>query len=130
VIDFTQWNVGDKVWMVNMAEHGDGRKVGKVLSLSQAQAANASSDPAVGRFLEFRVVRNPAQPDVSQVPVNLIENPAHTAPVARTRVFEFGRGANQTLPLGSNPQTASEGPWGIKLDGGSMLAAAFNRVSA
>jgi manganese oxidase len=130
VIDFTQWSVGQKVWFVNMAEHGDGRKVGKVLSLGEAQQSNASSDPGVGRFLEFRIVRDPAQPDLSQVPVTLIPNPVLTGPVARTRNFEVGRGGGQNLPLGSNPQTASEGPWGIKTDGGPMLNASFDRVSA
>ena len=129
VIDFTQWSVGSKVHLVNMAEHNDGRQVSKTLSLSEALRGSAK-DPGVGRFLEFRVVRNPARPDTSQVPLNLIENPALTLPVARTRVFEFGRGAQQNLPTTGEPVTASQGPWGIKTDGGSMLAAAFSRVTA
>jgi manganese oxidase len=126
VIDFTQWSVGQKVWMVNLAEHNDGRLVSKDLSITEAQAGT-SNDPGVGRFLEFRIVRNPALADVSQVPLTLIPNPALTAPVSRTRVFEFGTGGNQTIPVG---QTASAGPWGIKTDGGSMLNAAYSRVSA
>ena len=129
VIDFTQWSVGSKVAMVNLAEHSNGRKVDKVLSLGEALSGN-SPDPAVGKFLEFRIVREPATPDVSQVPLELIPNPSLAAPVARERVFEFGRGANQTLPLTTNPITASEGPWGIKTDGGAMLAAAYSRVTA
>ncbi len=129
VIDFTQWTVGSKVHLVNLAEHNDGRQVHRTLSLAQA-LAGSDRDPGVGRFLEFRIVCNPAQPDVSQVPLNLIENPALTQPVSRTRVFEFGRGANQTLPTEGTLPTASEGPWGIRTDGGSMLAAAFSRVSA
>jgi manganese oxidase len=129
VIDFTQWTVGSKVHLVNLAEHNDGRKVYKTLSLAEA-LAGSDRDPGVGRFLEFRIVRNPAQPDVSQVPLNLIENPTMSQPVARTRVFEFGRGANQTLPTEGALPTASVGPWGIRTDGGSMLAAAFSRVSA
>jgi manganese oxidase len=129
VIDFTQWNVGDKVSMVNLAEHNSGRLVAKDLSLAQA-LSGTSPDPGVGKFLEFRIVRDPAQADVSQVPVNLIPNPALTAPVARERVFEFGRGGNQTIPPGSNPSTSSVGPWGIRTDGGAMLNAAFSRVSA
>ena len=129
VIDFTQWSVGSKVAMVNLAEHSNGRTVDKVLSLGEALSGN-SPDPAVGKFLEFRIVREPATPDVSQVPRALIPNPSLAAPVARERVFEFGRGANQTLPHTDNPVTASEGPWGIKTDGGAMLAAAYSRVTA
>ena len=129
VIDFTQWSVGSKVAMVNLAEHSNGRTVDKVLSLGEALSGN-SPDPAVGKFLEFRIVREPATPDVSQVPRALIPNPSLAAPVARERVFEFGRGANQTLPHTDNPVTASEGPWGIKTDGSAMLAAAYSRVTA
>ena len=129
VIDFTQWSVGSTVQMVNLAEHSNGRLVSKVLSLNEALSGN-SSDPGVGAFLEFRVVREPSKPDLSQVPLNLIPNPSLAAPVACERVFEFGRGANQTVAPTTNPTTASEGPWGIKTDGGAMLAAAYSRVTA
>jgi len=129
VIDFTQWSVGSTVWLVNLAEHADGREVHDVLSRSEAQEPGRSDDPCVGRFLELRIVRHPATPDVSQVPATLIPNPSLAAPVSRTRVFEFGRGANQTLPHTENPLTASEGPWGIKVDGSEMLSAAFARSS-
>jgi FtsP/CotA-like multicopper oxidase with cupredoxin domain len=127
VIDFSRYSIGSRVSMVNLAEHNDGRKPDDFLSLADALAGR-SSDPGVGKFLEFRVVRNPAQPDISQVPAVLIPNPdLSTIPVARVREFEFGRGASQPL---NDPIAASEGEWGIKTDGGDMLAAAFSRVSA
>lgn len=127
VIDFSRYGIGQKVWMVNLAEHSNGREVHDDLSLAEALSGN-SDDPGVGRFLEFRVVRNPAQPDVSQVPGVLIPNPdLSQIPVSRERVFEWGRGADQTLAVG---QTASDGEWGARTDGGAMLAAAFSRVSA
>lgn len=127
VIDFSRYALGSKVWMVNLAEHQDGRRVARDLSLNEAQSGR-SDDPGVGRFLEFRVVRNPAQPDLSQVPATLIPNPdLAKIPVARQRVFEFGRGANQTS---RDSITSYIGPWGIKTDGGDMLAADFGRISA
>jgi manganese oxidase len=127
VIDFSRYSIGQKVWMVNLAEHNDGRLPSEDLSLSEA-LSGTSSDPCVGKFLEFRIVRNPAQPDVSQVPKVLIPNPDLSAiPVVRERVFEWGRGANQTI---RDPITASEGEWGVKTNGGDMLAASFGRVSA
>ena len=94
-----------------------------------AQALSGQSpDPGVGRFLEFRVVRDPIRPDVSQVPDTMIPNPdLSKVPVARERVFEFGRGAGQSS---SNPITAAIGPWGIRTDNGATLAADFGRVSA
>ncbi len=128
VIDFSRYSIGQKVQMVNLAEHRDGRKPEKFLSLSEA-LSGTSSDPGVGAFLEFRIVRNPAQPDVSQVPDVLIPNPDLTnIPVARIREFDFGRGASQ--PLSTADGSASQGEWGIKADGGDMLAAAFSRVTS
>jgi FtsP/CotA-like multicopper oxidase with cupredoxin domain len=128
VIDFSRYSVGEKVWMVNLAEHQDGRRPAKDLTLAQALSGQ-SPDPAVGRLLEFRIVRDPAKPDVSQVPDTLIPNPELSSiPVARERVFEFGRGANQTS---ADPITAAFlAPWGIRTDDGALLAADFGRVSA
>ena len=127
VIDFSRYSVNDKVWMVNLAEHSDGKRVANDLTLAEALSGQ-SADPCVGKFLEFRVVRDPATPDVSQVPVTLIPNPnlAHV-PVARQRIFEFGRGAGQTT---NDPVSTFFGPWGIKTDNGDMLAADFGRISA
>lgn len=127
VIDFSRYRVGDKVWMVNLCEHQDGKKPAKDLSLSDALSGK-SADPCVGKFLEFRIVCDPANPDLSQVPSVLIPNPdLSNIPVARTRTFEFGSGASQSS---SDPITAFIGPWGIKTDGGSMLNADYGRVSA
>jgi manganese oxidase len=127
VIDFSRYTVGDKVALVNLCEHQDGKKPAKDLALSDALSGK-SPDPCVGKFLEFRIVRNPATPDLSQVPSTLIPNPdLSRIPVARERVFEFGSGASQSS---SDPITAFVGPWGIKTDGGGTLAADFGRISA
>jgi FtsP/CotA-like multicopper oxidase with cupredoxin domain len=128
VIDFSRYSIGSKVQFVNLAEHDSGRLPSKFLSIRDALSGN-SSDPGVGAFLEFRVVRNPAVADQSVVPATLIPNPdLSNVPVVRERLFEFGRGANQPLPTGDG--TASEGEWGVKTDGGDMLAAAYSRLTA
>jgi FtsP/CotA-like multicopper oxidase with cupredoxin domain len=127
VIDFSRYNAGDKVWWVNLCEHQDGKKPAKDLSLAEALSGN-SADPCVGKFLEFRIVRDPPTPDVSQVPDTMIPNPDLSAvPVTNERVFEFGDGANQTT---NDPVTTFFGPWGIRVNGNKMLAADFGRVSA
>jgi FtsP/CotA-like multicopper oxidase with cupredoxin domain len=135
VIDFSRYPIGAKASLVNLAEHTDGREVNADLTLGEA-LSGASPDPGVGSFLEFRVVRNPAQPDISQVPAVLIPNPdLFNIAVARVREFEFGRNANQTINDPGPPNTAGSGPWGIRTGsfdgiGNQMLAAAFSRVSA
>ncbi len=127
VIDFSRYSIGQKVWMVNLSEHKDGKLVHKNLSIAEAISGN-SDDPAVGKFLEFRIARDPAQPDISQVPSTLIPNPdLSNIPVAQERIFEFGRGAKQTT---FDPVSSFFGPWGVKTDGGDMLAADFGRISA
>ena len=126
VIDFSRYSIGQKVWMVNLAEHQDGKKTSNDLTVAEALSGN-SSDPCVGKFLEFRIVRDPAQPDVSQVPAVLIPNPdLSQVPVARTRTFEFGSGGQKT----NDPVTSFFGPWGIKTDDGDSLDADFGRISA
>lgn len=127
VIDFSRYVTNTKVYLVNLAEHQDGKRVAKDLSLSDAMSGK-SSDPCVGKFIEFRVVRDPATPDVSQVPKVLIPNPdLSKIPVARQRTFEFGSGASQST---KSSFSSAVGPWGVKVDGGAMLAADFGRVSA
>ncbi len=134
VIDFSRYGIGSKVWLVNLCEHQDGKKPSADRTLSDALSGK-SPDPCVGKFLEFRIVRNPATPDQSQVPATLIPNPdLSNIPVARERTFVFGSGAsqNQSDPItsfitGAGGQT---GPWGIATDNGRMLNADFGRLSA
>src|SRR5262249_11008622 len=127
VIDFSRYSIGQKVSMVNLAEHEDGTRVANDLTLAEA-LSGSSSDPCVGKLLEFRIVRNPASPDQSQVPDPMIPNPDLSAvPVARERTFEFKDGAVQTT---NDPVTSFFGPWGIETNDGETLAADFGRISA
>jgi FtsP/CotA-like multicopper oxidase with cupredoxin domain len=127
VIDFSRYAVGSKVWWVNLTQQTNGKKPDKDLSIRDA-LAGSSNDPLVGKFLEFRIVRTPASPDVSQVPATMIPNPDLSAlPVARTRTFEWGSGGSQT----TTGSTAFVGPWGVKTDNqGAMLDADYGRITA
>src|SRR5262249_5278923 len=124
VIDFSRYNVGDKVWMVNVAEHQNGKKPNSDLTIAQALAGK-SNDPCVGKFLEFRIVPV-TQTDVSQVPAVLIPNPdLSNVPIARERTFTFGSGASQPLspddPAAFTTGAGGQvGPWGVSTDGGRM----------
>ncbi|PYP91799.1 MAG: copper oxidase [Candidatus Angelobacter sp. Gp1-AA117] len=129
VIDFSRYSIGNKVWMVNLCEHQDGKKPSKDLTIAQA-LSGTSLDPCVGKFLEFRIVRDPAQPDQSQVPDTMILNPDLSAiPVAAQRTFQFGSGAKQTT---NDPTSAYNGTgnWGVSTDNLGMKKADFGRVSA
>src|SRR5262249_33499677 len=142
VIDFSNYQIGDKLHLVNLADHSnvaqgslDGQKPFTDLTMPQA-LSGTSHDPCVGRFLEFRVVRNPAVPDQSQVPDVMIPNPdLSQIPVVNERTFVFGKDGIQTS---GDPVTAGPGHWGIFTAsgvlpdgaGGVQLAADYNRISA
>ncbi len=132
VIDFSAYQQGDRLHLVNLADHSNvgaltGTRPMRLLTLSEA-LSGTSPDPCVGRFLEFRVGALPAEPDQSVVPFQLIPNPDLSGiPVSRERTFVFGRDGIQT---GTSPNTAFVGPWGIATDGGQSFDADYGRVSA
>jgi manganese oxidase len=127
VIDFSTYNIGDKLHLVNLCEHQDGKKPAKDLTMAAA-LSGTSADPCVGRFLEFRIVRDPAKPDNSRVPAVMIPNPdLSSIPVVRERTFVFGDGGSQPS---TDPNTAFIGPWAIGVDGGAKLNADYGRRSA
>jgi FtsP/CotA-like multicopper oxidase with cupredoxin domain len=125
VIDFSRYRVGSKVYFVNLAKQTNGRAPDEDLSLQQALKGDPD-DPVVGKFLEFRVVRQPAYPDMSQVPDPMIPNP--TLPtVVHNRSFGFDRGGFQTKVS----QSSFNGPWGVQTDDrGGSLDADYGRISA
>ena len=127
IIDFSRYQVGQRVSMVNLAEHDNGLLVKKDRSLSDALSGK-SKDPCVGKFLEFRIARDPAYPDKSKIPAVMIPNPNLSAiPIARYRTFEFGKGAKNVT---NDLATSFSGQWGVKTDGAVMEAADFGRASA
>ena len=42
VIDFSRYAMGDKVWMVNVAEHMDGKKPSNDLTIAQALSGQSA----------------------------------------------------------------------------------------
>ena len=139
VIDFSRYNIGATVSLVNLQEQTSGQGPGAILSVSQALQGD-TNDPCVGPFLQFQVVRNPAKADQSVCPntsIPLIPNPdLSKIKVARQRTFVFGDNGKVTT---NDPVTTynDTGPWGIAVSntggtpgGGSQRAADFGRVSA
>jgi FtsP/CotA-like multicopper oxidase with cupredoxin domain len=136
VVDFSKFKVGDKCWFVNLCEHNNGKK--PVADLTMAQALSGqSNDPCVGKFLEFRIVRDPAQPDQSQcfAGMPMIPNPdLRNIPISRQRTFLFGSGGFQPLPATEQTYTTGAGnqpgPWGVSTDDGPVYNASWGRISA
>ncbi len=144
VLDFSSFPVGKKLYLVNLAQFQDGRRVGAELTLSQA--LQGSADPAVGAIMQFNVASSVPSIDDPNA-TNTIANACGAfdtsrvvdpddlgtswqiptvAPV-RTRVIELVRGADG----GGLPFDHPDGnePWGIKVNGKAAHLADMRRVS-
>lgn len=145
VVDFAQFAPGTKLYMVNLLEHEDGREPEELIPLAdvldgeygpEVDGDRNRTDPAVTKFLEFRVHAY-AGTDLSMNPAEyvagnglgpngtdktMIPRPTFTQTEldnAIHRSFEFGRSSG----------TDSK-PWTIKTDGGGGLTADPRRLSA
>ncbi|VAW51068.1 Glycoprotein gp2 [hydrothermal vent metagenome] len=129
IIDFSNYAPGTKIYMVNIMEHRNGRRPNRVASLASVLADTYSGDPAVGKFLEFRVAAYTGT-DLSMNPADfvagqqvLLEQPgfsdAELAGATR-HTFRFGRGGGGTDRV----------PWTIATDGGQGVGMDVRRISA
>ncbi len=152
VVDFSKHGIqpGDKLYMVNMLERQTGRKPSKRIPLEEILSGQynprmqdndndgaadrwVGGDPAVGRFLEFRVHSyagrdmsmdpvdfEPGKKKMIPLPINR-DDPADQALLAnaRHRTFEFVRSSG-----------TDEAPWTIKTDGEDAFPMDPRRISA
>ncbi|MDF1852303.1 MAG: cytochrome c peroxidase [Verrucomicrobiales bacterium] len=139
IVDFASQGIvpGDKLYFVNTLEHDDGRGPDGMIPLSEILSGQyvaeqrdgvwVSNDPAVGKFLEFRVTEYDGE-DLSMNPADYVPGAQKMIPLPidrtalgnpKRRTFEFGRGSG-----------TDNAPWTIKTDGGPSLLGDPRRVSA
>ena len=155
VVDFSNFRVGDQLYLVNRLQQTDGRKPDKAVSMAEALSGK-NVDPCVGANMQFRVVGSVPSVDVEGVTLtvanscgsndlSLVDRDASglirsltdqipiVAPV-RTRVVEFGRGNGDSRAGGNGACTPDcsevvQGfPWIIKINGQSAHSMNANRV--
>jgi FtsP/CotA-like multicopper oxidase with cupredoxin domain len=143
IVDFSNFRIGDRVYLVNLLQQTNGRKPDKALSLASALRGD-NNDPVVGAILEFRIVgqvqsvdvpgvmHRSTDPDPSVVPAVLTEQIPIVTPV-RTRLVEFGRGDGDSRGFDGQctpdcPETATF-PWIIKVNGQAAHSFNANRIS-
>ncbi|HLF98230.1 MAG TPA: hypothetical protein VI457_13895, partial [Methylococcaceae bacterium] len=125
VVDFRNFKEGDTLYFVNLLEHANGRGPQRELPLAdvlsgfyQSDPLGLGVDPAVGKFLEFRV-KAYAGNDLSMNPADYEEGGKKMIPLpnftaaelqnAKHRHFEFGRDA-------TDADAALDKPWTIVTD--------------
>jgi FtsP/CotA-like multicopper oxidase with cupredoxin domain len=90
--------------------------------------AAISEDPAVGKFLEFRVVAYEGN-DSSMDPVDYVEGKKKMIPLPGFTSAELANARHRTFEFGRSSGTDSA-PWTIKTDGGQGFGMDPDRISA
>jgi len=128
VVDFSRYAPGTKIYFVNLLEHRDGAGPKDEVKLKDVLSGKYKGDPAVGKFLEFRV-----QPysgtDLSMNPADYVEGKKKMIPRPEISQAEISKARRRTFEFGRSSGT-DDAPWTIKTDGGKGFAADEHRVSA
>ncbi|MBU6371666.1 MAG: multicopper oxidase domain-containing protein [Alphaproteobacteria bacterium] len=130
VVDFRGYT-GKKLYFVNLLEHQDGKGPNKPIPLADVLSGAYVGDPAVGKFMEFRVVSYSGV-DRSMNPADYVEGKKAMVlrnPMPQPGTPEYQNAVHRTFEFGRTG--GSDGaPWTIKTDGGAGLNADISLVSA
>ncbi len=148
IVDFNQFPVGTKLYMVNTLAHKDGSGPEGVIPLADilsgvynpvidplcgAGATQCwSDDPTVGKFLEF-IVQPYDGIDLSMNPADYEVGKKMMIPLVQFTDAELAAAKHRTFVFGDKGGTASDNrptPWTISTDGGADLNADISLVSA
>jgi len=129
IVDFSGFEPGSKLYLVNLLEHKDGKGPNKVVPLKDVfPNRKYEGDPAVGEFLEFRVNEYSGQ-DLSMNPADYEEGGRTMIPRAPVTAEELATARHRTFEFGRSNGTDGA-PWTIKTDGGQGLSMDPHRLSA
>jgi FtsP/CotA-like multicopper oxidase with cupredoxin domain len=143
VVDFSTFQVGERIRMVNRLQFRDGRGPDRVVSLRDTLDGD-SPDPAVGNVMEFRVVDEVESVDVpgvyhrasdldrSRVPSVLTEQIPVVAPVRERRIEWKGVDSGEQPEFGPCfPDCGSKEafPWTVRINGEETHFLNANRSS-
>ncbi|TPV92602.1 MAG: hypothetical protein B7733_24930 [Myxococcales bacterium FL481] len=144
VVDFSNFAPGDKLYFVNLLSHKDGQVTDQAIPLADVLDGTYApiavdtnndgtpdewqgGDPAVGKFLEFRVAAYNGQ-DNSMNPANYVEGGNTMIPLRRPSAAEIAAARHRNFEFEKNP--TDEAPWVIETDGGKGVGMDPRRVSA
>ena len=137
IIDFSQFPVGTKLYMVNTLAHDDGRGPKTIIPLADILSGVFTpviagglwkDDPAVGKFLEFRV-QSYSGTDLSMNPADYEVGKKMMIPLVRFTDAELASAKHRTFVFGRSSGNDGK-PWTIETDGGPGLNATLGTVSA
>ncbi|MFC1748306.1 multicopper oxidase domain-containing protein [Pseudomonadota bacterium] len=144
IVDFSQFEAGDKLYFVNVLQHKNGQSIDNVIPLAdiisgayQTSTADdngdgvadrwVGGDPVVGKFLEFRVKEYDGE-DLSMDPAEYVAGKKKMIPLNRPTDDELANAVHRTFEFERQP--TDEKPWIIETDGGKGYTADPRRISA
>ena len=144
VVDFSQFDEGDRLYFVNKLQHKDGQVTDEIIPtddiLSGAYAPALmdddgdgtadrwiNGDPVVGKFLEFRVKRHRGT-DPSMDPADFVAGKQTMIPLRRPTAEELETALHRTFEFERQP--TDDRPWVIETDGGKGFGMDPRRLSA
>ncbi len=128
IVDFGQFEAGERLYLVNLLEHENGRGPERAIALQEVLQGLYQGDPAVGSFLEFRVQPFDGQ-DLSMDPAEYLEGGKTMIPLPRITADELAAAKHRSFEFGRSNGTDTQ-PWTIKTDGGQGLGMDPRRLSA
>jgi len=138
IVDFSQFAPGTRLYLVNLLEHVNGRRPQQAIPLEDVLSGQyqalldvdrwINGDPAVGKFLEFRVVAYSGT-DRSMDPAAYVEGGKKMIPRPVLTQADLDNAIHRTFEFGRSSGT-DEAPWTIKVDGGTGFPMDPRRVSA
>ena len=145
VVDFSRFRPGERIYMVNLLEHKDGRRPERALRLEEIVRGTyrpvardidndgqadlyEGGDPCVGRILELRVQAYGGV-DLSMNPANYVAGRQKMIPLHRPAPIQLANARHRTFEFGRSGGTDDK-PWTVKVDGGEAHGADPTVVSA
>lgn len=143
IIDFSQFQPGQKLYMVNMLSQRTGQGTDAVIPMDEILSGDYEAiqvdqdgdgvadswfnDPVVGKFMEFRV-HEYDDVDVSMDPVNFVAGQQKLIPLRRPTEEELANALHRSFEFERQP--TDEAPWVIETDGGKGFNMDPRRLSA
>jgi len=144
VIDFSQFEEGERLYLVNLLQHKDGQVTDQPIPLQDVVSGNyapmmmdddgdgtfdrwVNGDPVVGKFLEFRV-QNYEGTDLSMDPADYVAGGMKLIPLQRPTDDELAGALHRSFEFERQP--TDDRPWVIETDGGKGFGMDPRRLSA
>jgi FtsP/CotA-like multicopper oxidase with cupredoxin domain len=144
VVDFSNFQPGDKLYMVNLLQHKDGQVTDRPIPLADVMGGSyapktvdddddgvpdrwVDGDPVVGAFLELRV-QPYAGVDLSMNPADFEAGKQKLIPLNRPTDDELANALHRTFEFERQP--TDDKPWVIETDGGKGFGMDPRRLSA